>query len=77
MADTSELRARAQHVRIDSQTTLSLALVLMLIGGGVQYGRQSERLDRVERELSKVTEKLDKLTEALTANGYRGLSTGR
>lgn len=66
MADTTEQRAKFP-VRIDSQTTLSLALVLLLLTGGVQYGRQSERLDSVERELAKVTEKLDRLTEVIAS----------
>jgi cell division protein FtsB len=56
----------AQSVRIDSQTTLSLALVMALVGalvvGAVQYGRQSARLDSMETQLEKVTEKLDALT---------------
>jgi hypothetical protein len=68
MANTDEPPVRPRGpMRIDGQTTLSLFLVIALVGGAVQYGRQSERLDLVERELVKVTEKLDKLTESVNA----------
>jgi hypothetical protein len=72
MANSDEHPARLRGpVRIDAQTTLSLTLVMALVGalvvGAMQYGRQSERLDSVERELAKVTAKLEKLTDAIDA----------
>lgn len=66
MADSDEHRVRDRGpVRIDSQTLLPLALVVVLLGGGVQYGRQSERLDSVVRELTQVQAKLTELTLAI------------
>lgn len=67
MSDTDEQptsRARGV-VRIDQGTVLPLALVILLIGGGVQYGRQSERLDQMQTQMTTMTEKLEKLTESI------------
>ncbi len=68
MAITDELpaRPRGASVRIDAQTTLSLTLVMALVGalvvGAMQYGRQSERLDSMERQITRLTEKFEALT---------------
>lgn len=44
--------------RVSLQTGLSLALVVLLIAGGVTYGRQSERLDSIVIELSETRSEL-------------------
>lgn len=54
-----------REFRLDGQTTISLALAFALLAGGVQYGRQSERLAMVEKEIAKLTVKIDLLTTAL------------
>lgn len=64
-------------MRIDQQTTLSLALVIALVGGGIQYGRQSQRLESVERELIEIKATLKDLTNALTSAGLHVTTTNR
>ncbi len=64
MTDTGEHRGR---MRIDSQSTLSLALVLALVGGGIQYGRQSQRIESMEREIAAMSAQIAQLTDAVTS----------
>ena len=54
-------------VHIDSQSALSFGLVLVLLAGGVQYGRQSERLDAMGRRVEELTIRIEKLTDAVAA----------
>lgn len=65
MADDSTTRAHRIPVRIDAQSTVSLALVAALVGGGIQYGRQSQRLESVENQLREIKTELMQLREAL------------
>lgn len=66
-----------RSLRIDSQTTLSLALVVALVGGGIQYGKQSQRLESVERELAKISSQLEALTGALASAGLHVTTSNR
>lgn len=75
MADTGTHSSRS--MRIDQQTTLSLALVIALVGGGIQYGRQSQRLESVERELIEIKATLKELTSALASAGLHVTTSNR
>lgn len=71
MTDTAEHPAienpGGRGLRIDSQTTLSMALVLTLVGGGIQYGRQSQRIESMEREIAAMSAQIAQLTDAVTS----------
>jgi hypothetical protein len=49
------------------QTTMSVALVLALIGAAVTYGRQSARLDAIEIEVKEFRQEMKALRSELGA----------
>lgn len=64
--ETGEHVARRSSA-INSQTTLSLALVIALVGGGIQYGRQAQRIDSMEREIGLLSARVADLTSEITS----------
>lgn len=56
--------------RLTTSSAISLGLVLVLIAGAISYGRQAQRLDSIEGDVSEMRVELKQVRDILV-QGYR------
>ena len=55
----------AEPGRLSTSSAISLGLVLVLIAGAISYGRQAQRLDSIEADVSEMRVELKQVREIL------------